>query len=141
MNIHEAIKLCRLVSNLCPSQKFDEFTPEAWSLVLDGINYDDAKLAIVHLGALDLEPGRSRYIEPGHIIAEVKRIRARRVETHPPVEPPLDLDPSQYIAWQRATTKRIADGEVLAQRPATAITDGSAARAVAQIASALPRPA
>lgn len=137
MTPDETIRLCRMVKALCPSQAFDTYTPDAWSIVLAPYRYEDARDAVAALASMDLEPGRSRYIEPGHIIAQVKRIRTRRVEEHPPVDPPLGLDSAQYIAWQRDATRRIADGESLATRP-TAVTDGGMAAAIAAVADALP---
>ena len=44
----EIVGLVRLVKALCPSQAIDEYTPDAWHLVLDDITVADAK-AIVAL--------------------------------------------------------------------------------------------
>ena len=110
MNVTEAGRLCRLVSCLCPGQRFDEYSPEAWSLALSRVSYDDAKQACADLAGLDLEPGKSRYIEPGHVAAQVKRIRAKRLDDYGPVDPPAGLEPSEYLGWLRSTNEAIASG-------------------------------
>ena len=74
MSPEETIALCRLVKAVCPSQALDQYTPDAWALILRHIDYNDAKQAVIDIASQPLEPGRSRYIEPGHIVAQVKRI-------------------------------------------------------------------
>jgi hypothetical protein len=110
VNQSEAIMICRLVKAACPSQAVDTYSPDAWAFMLDDIDYDDAKAAVRYLGRLDLEPGKSRYIEPGHVIAQVKRIRAKRIDDYGPVDPPAGLEPSEYLGWLRATNDAIASG-------------------------------
>ena len=115
MNRTEAVQLARLVKALCPAQALDQYTPDAWALVLGAVEYEDAKAAVIYLGAIELEPGKARYIEPGHIIAEVRRIRRKRIDDHGPLDPPLDLDPAQYLAWLRGVTREVGSGRVAAQ--------------------------
>ena len=110
MNHTEAVQLCRVVKALCPSQAMDTHTPEAWALVLSQVTYADAKQAVAELAALPLEPGRARYIEPGHIIAGIRRIRQQRIEQTPMPEPPSGLDAAGYLGWLRATRAAVADG-------------------------------
>ena len=124
MTPDEALKLCRLVKAACPSQALDQYTPDAWHMILAGIAYDDAKLAVAHLAGLDLEPGRSRYIEPGHIIAEVKRIRAKRIDDYGPVDPPAGLDSEEYLRWLRGTNDAIASGRAPARKQLRDNPDG-----------------
>lgn len=109
MNRADAVKLCRLVKSLCPSQTFDEYTPDAWMLILAGYDYDDAKTAVAALVSAPLEPGRARYIEPGHIIGGIDRLRRKRLEAAMP-EPPSGLDTRAYLDWLRRTRAQIANG-------------------------------
>lgn len=110
MNRTEAVQLCRLVKALCPSQAIDQYTPEAWALVLAHVDYDDAKLAVQQLSSLELEPGKARYIDPGHIIGQVRRIRAKRIDDHGPIDPPAGLNAGEYLHWLRNATNAIAGG-------------------------------
>lgn len=114
MNLTEATQLLRAVKAFCPSQQIDTFTFEAWAAALDDVRYSDASQAVVRLAKRDLEPGQSRYIEPGHVRAEVKRLRRERLDKHPHVEPPSGLDAAEFLAWQRGVRARIADGETIA---------------------------
>ena len=106
----EIVMLCRLVKASCPSQVFDEFTPEAWGMVLSGYRYEDAKAAVAAIVGAPLDQGKSRYIEPGHIIAGIHRIRRERLEAFPAVTPPPGLDVRGYGDWSRRTRAAIADG-------------------------------
>ena len=113
MNRTEAVQLARLVKALCPAQALDQYTPDAWALVLGAVDYEDAKAAVVHLGSVELEPGKARYIEPGHIVAEVRRIRRKRLDAHGPLVPPAGLDSAQYLAWLRGATRQAASGRTV----------------------------
>lgn len=111
MNHQEAVGLCRIVKAVCPHQAIDEATPDMWGPVLAHIRFVDAKEAIVNLART------SPFISPAEIVAEVKRIRAKRLADHPEPTPPDDLTPVETIEWLRATRAAIADGnppEVLA---------------------------
>ena len=110
MNAADVLKLCRLVKACCPSQTLDEFTPQAWALILGGCDYDDAKQAVAELTSLPLGPGKARYIEPGHIIGQVHRIRDRRFAALPMPEPPPGLGAGEYVHWLRRTREAIASG-------------------------------
>jgi hypothetical protein len=88
MNIAEVITLLRKVKAHCPSQLIDEYTPEAWSEVLDDISWVDANQALIKICKMDLEPGKSRYIEPGHIRGEVRRLRLKRLNDYGLIETP-----------------------------------------------------
>ncbi|MGD7788200.1 hypothetical protein ACQCX2_07735 [Propionibacteriaceae bacterium Y1700] len=110
MNRKECGQLLARVVAFCPAQSVDEFTAEAWLIALGDTSYTDATEAVNHLGALELEPGRTRYIEPGHIRHEVRRIRRQRLDTAPVIEPPSGLDGQEYLDWSRRTRAAIADG-------------------------------
>ena len=113
----ETIQLCRLVKACCPSQVFDEFTPLAWAEVLASYSYDDAKQVVLQLVGKPLEPGRSRYIEPGHIIGGIHRMRSQRLTDTPPANPPSDLTAVGYTDWLQRQRAQIAAGEPPAAEP------------------------
>ncbi|MBC7955291.1 MAG: hypothetical protein H7Y33_05400 [Cytophagales bacterium] len=116
MNTAEVIALCKMVKAFCPSQQFDQYTPDAWALLLGDQPFDDARAAIIEIGRRPLEPGKSNYIEPGHIIGGIKRIRAKRLEATPIPAPPAALEtPAEQIAWQRHAREQIAAGTFVAQ--------------------------
>jgi len=125
----EIVQLCRLVKALCPSQTFHTFTPDGWSLVLAGYDYADAKAAVMQIVSAPLEPGRSRYIEPGHIIGGIHRLRTQRLtETQLP-NPPAGLDAAGYVGWLRAQRAAIAAG----QQPTAAQLPPADPRRMAQL--------
>ena len=80
--------LCAFTSACCPAQKFDEFTPDAWGLILEDIRFEDAKVAVVEIKK------RSTWVDPSDIIREVRKVRAKRIDEHGPITPPADLDRS-----------------------------------------------
>lgn len=108
MNAQEAAQLCMLAKTLSPAQAVEEYTPQAWALVMRHIRYEDAKDALAQLG------GEQEWIHVSHIVKRVKRMRAKRVADFGPIpDPPADLDPDDraaYIRWLDATTEAIADG-------------------------------
>lgn len=123
MNAAEILQVCRLVKALCPSQTFDEFTPDAWTLVLGRFGYADAKQALAEIASAPLEPGRSRYIEPGHIVGGINRIRSKRVADTMFPEPPAGLTAAEYATWENRTREAIASGTY---RPTERLAIGSA---------------
>lgn len=139
MSPEETVALCRLVKAVCPSQALDQYTPDAWALILRHVDYSDAKQAVIDIASQPLEPGKSRYIEPGHIIAQVKRIRAQRLTDHGPLIPPPGLDgTAQYLAWIRQASAVVASGGSLPTPPAVAADPGRSAAVIAGIRDALP---
>lgn len=110
MNAAEVARLCRAVKAFCPSQAMDAATPEAWELVLGELSFTDARDAVVRLAALPTEPGRSRYIEPGHIISEIRKIQRDRLAATEVPPPPPGLTPTAGILWQRRVRAEIAAG-------------------------------
>lgn len=110
MNHTEAVTVCRVVAAMCPAQKLDEHTPDAWALVLDDIRLADAQDAVVALGK------RQTFISPAEIRAEVARIRSRRIGDQerwlvPPAE--FDDDVEGARRWLAAAKARLGDGEPL----------------------------
>lgn len=105
MTPDQTLRLCRIVKALCPQQAMDEFTPDAWHLLLAPVRIEDARTAVETLGR------RSAFIAPAEIIAEVKRIRAKRLADTPLPDPPADMTPVETLAWLKVTRRSIADGQ------------------------------
>lgn len=126
----EAVKLSGYVEQMCPQQRFNEYTGDAWADLMPDIRYEDALEACKILGRKQV------FIAVAEIIAEVKRIRAKRIDDHGPIVPPPDLDPDDPIAyrdWWRDSLRAIGDGtfepagelEGLRERPVRQITQNA----------------
>ena len=141
MSPEETIALCRLVKAVCPSQALDQYTPDAWALILRHIDYNDAKQAVIDIASRPLEPGKSRYIEPGHIIGGVRRIRSQRIEDYGPVSPPAGLDTAGYMDWLCETRHLIGSGLPPARQAVEVTAAPNGAELIATIMQALPKEA
>ena len=109
MTPQEAVALCRFTAACCPAQKFDEYTPDAWGLLLEHVRFVDAKEAVVAIAR------KSPWCAPAEIIAEVKKMRAKRIDEFGPITPPADLDPDDttaYREWWKDVQRQIADGDL-----------------------------
>lgn len=104
MNRTETVALLRIVRAVCPAQKLDEYTPDAWAELLGDLRLEDCQLALKALGQ------RQVFIAPAEIRQEVRRIRRDRLERAPLPTPPADMTPLETLDWQRTTTRAIADG-------------------------------
>ena len=105
----EAAMLCAYAEQCCPQQKFNEYTGDAWGDLLADIRYVDAKEAVIAITR------RSPWISPAEIIAEVKKMRAKRIDEFGPITPPADLDPDDttaYREWWKDVQRQIADGDL-----------------------------
>lgn len=113
MTPEESLRVCRLAKAISPAQTFDDYTPEAWAVVLRPYLYADAELALEQLG------GEQEWIHVSHVVRRIKRIRAARVAAFGDLPaPPSELAdrPEEYQAWVAALVRRVADGEAV-QRP------------------------
>jgi hypothetical protein len=112
MEPQEAVMLTRYVRALCPQQRFDEYTPDAWHDVLGGYRLEDARQAAAQLAS------RQAFIAPGELVPEIRRIRAERIGSQQPAyePPPGDETVPQYLARRRAQLRAIGDGR---ERPIT----------------------
>lgn len=117
MNIAEAITLLRKVKAHCPSQLIDEYTPEAWAEVLEKVSFADANEAVVLICRQPLALGKTRYIEPGHIIGEVHRVRQMRLRYYGDVTIPDDLPDSKFHAFSIAVSRMAGDGTLTRADP------------------------
>lgn len=116
MNAEETIKLARFVRAACPQQKFDEYTADAWLMLLADVEYRDAMTAAQTLAK------RQPFVSPAEVIGEVKRIRGDRLRAHGNAEPDADGDDVLgYKAAIRAYRKAIADGRDVQPPPRPSI--------------------
>lgn len=124
MNPVEAVTLTRYVKAICPQQKFDEFTSDAWGDVLADVDANEARQAVIRLAR------RQPFISPAEIIAEIVDVRAENASDFqgpglPAEVPDADPDdPAAYIAALRAQRYRAADGHELKPRPMKALMAG-----------------
>lgn len=117
MNLTEATKLCAIVSQLCPKQTFEEYTPDAWQLVLDDIPIADAVAAVRTVyrdQGSDQWLGR-REIEADDILREVRRVRDKRIDDGFAllIPPPEAREPGSraYRVWVKESRRRLGNGE------------------------------
>ncbi|MER5350637.1 hypothetical protein ABT093_09930 [Kitasatospora sp. NPDC002551] len=103
MNEAEAVALARYVHAVCPQQKFDEYTPDAWSEVLAGYEFADCKQAVIEIAR------RQPWIAPAEIIDEVKRLRAGRLDYFQ-YEPDPDETSAQFTRNLKAQIAQVMDG-------------------------------
>jgi hypothetical protein len=101
----EIVILARYVRALCPAQKFDEYTPDAWGDVFARTPYS---LADCRQGAARAAAKRP-FVSPAEILAEVRTIRDERLADFQYEPPAGDSDPNygQRLREQRAA---VADG-------------------------------
>ncbi|MBI4941868.1 MAG: hypothetical protein HY830_14080 [Actinobacteria bacterium] len=126
MNHDETVRLCRTIAGIAPAQAFDEHTPALWQGILVDVRLADALEAVKQLAR------RQSFVAPADIIAEVKTLRARRLD---------GVDRIRHLAdtpeeW-RELIRRVADGEV--DVPA-AIEGPQDARLVAALPGVFRRP-
>jgi hypothetical protein len=121
MTPDETVVLARYVRALCPQQKFDEYTPDAWHDVLG-----DYPLAAARRAAATVAR-RQPFISPAEIIEVIEQQRAEAASDFQgpglPAEVP-DADPDDvpaYLAALRAQRYRAADGYELKPRPMRAL--------------------
>lgn len=115
MNRAHAVQLVGIIRALCPGQKLEELTPDAWHLVLDDVTYADAQHAVRTVYrrlADDDRPMGYRRVEAADVLAECRRIWRARLDHLDPEQliPPPDLTPRQEIEWRRNTIRAIAAG-------------------------------
>lgn len=105
MTPSESLMIVRMVRAICPQQKFDEYTPDAWHRLLDDLTFADCETAVIELGR------RQTFISPSEIRTEVRRARNARIADT--VEDVPDADPDDvkaYLAALRDGRTRTADG-------------------------------
>lgn len=101
MNAQETARLCRAIAGVAPAQRFEDETPALWAGILHDVRLVDALEAVKRLAR------RQAFIAPADIVAEVRAIRARRLD---------GVDRLAHLAdtpeaW-RELIRRVADGDV-----------------------------
>lgn len=106
MNAQEAAALCRFTKSCCPAQKFDEYSPDAWHLILDDIDFGPAKDAIVALSKAQV------FIAPAEIRSEVSRHYREATVSLNHIIPPQELAdlPAREHAWVRELRRAFVNG-------------------------------
>jgi hypothetical protein len=115
VNTQEAAALLGIAAAF-DNRKPDADAAKAWSVALDGFRFEDCRDVIVaHYR------GSSDWLMPSHIIAGVKRIRAKRIadvgdltppDFNPAGDPLLELSAlARERAWFADMRRRIGDGE------------------------------
>lgn len=97
------------------NRKPDEAAAQAWAMALGDLPFYDCRDAIVrHYQA------SGEWVMPAKVIADVKRVRAKRLEDHTPLTPPRHDCPSEDCtceefqrAWLKEARRRVANGEVI----------------------------
>ena len=90
------------------NRKPDPDAAKAWAAALDGLRFEDCRLALIeHYRASD------EWLMPSMVRAAVKRIRAKRIADHPPLVPPPGLSDVAELAWLGEARRRVGDGEVI----------------------------
>lgn len=90
------------------NRKPDADAAKAWAAMLDGLRLEDCIVAIREHYSKSTE-----WLMPAKVRADVRRIRAARIEKHPPLVPPPGLDDDAERTWLAAAKRRIGDGEVI----------------------------
>jgi hypothetical protein len=126
VNEEETVVLARYVRALCPQQKFDEFTADAWHDVLGDFQLADARQAAAYVAR------RQPFVAPSEIAAEIGKIRSARTHDFLYEPPPGDSDPN-YLANYRTQLAATGDGDrapvitpALGQRPVAELVSGFA---------------
>ena len=123
MNAKEAVTLCRFVKGACPGQAIDEYTPDAWALILADYRFEDCMAAALEL--VKAEP----FVAPAEIIKRVKAIRGKRIAEYGPIEPTpeearaIESGELSWRDWHIAKRSAIGDGTLVLS--GTGIADSS----------------
>lgn len=108
MTPNETVVLARYVRALCPQQKFDEYTPDAWHDILRDFTLDEARTAAATVA------GRQPFVSPGEIATEVRKARRALVSVDAETEPPA-ADPNNvplYLHQLRTHRRNVATSAI-----------------------------
>lgn len=124
MTPSETVVLARYVRALCPGQKFDEYTPDAWHDVLADFALADARAAAASVAR------KKPFVSPAEIIDEIRKQRDARADGYqgPGLSAEIpDADPDDvpaYLAALRGMRTRAADGLEMKKRPVAQLLAG-----------------
>ena len=116
----EAADLAEYINAHFPQQPMAERTAEALLELLHPYPASDARAAVLAIATRG-----EHWCSPTDVRAEVRRIRAKRIEQHPPLVPPPGLDDAQERHWLASATRRIGDGETYDSDAAYKLVQGS----------------
>lgn len=139
MTPDETVVLARYVRALCPGQKFDEYTPDAWHDVLADFALADARAAAAVVAR------KQPFVSPAEIIDEIRKIRDDRASGYqgPGLSAEIpDADPDDvpaYLSALRGMRTRAADGIEMKKRPVAQLLAG-VGREVPDEVAAVKRP-
>lgn len=123
MTPDETVMLTRYVRAMCPQQRIDEYTPDAWHDVLRPYSLDEARTAI----ASHISDGNA-FISVGEIVGRIRQHRTNAAgDIHGPGQPAEipDADPDDvlsYLTAVRDQRNRAAAGQPLQRRPIAELT-------------------
>jgi hypothetical protein len=103
----EAVALSKYIRAHFPQQPLDEYSAEALCELVGRYPVTDARAAV-----LAIADRGEHWCSPSDVRAEVKRIRGKRIEQHPPLTPPPG-DVLEQQAWLKEARRRIGDGETI----------------------------
>ena len=124
MTPDETVVLARYVRALCPQQKFDEYTPDAWHDVLADYALADARAAAASVAR------KQPFVSPAEIINEIRKTRDDRASDYqgPGLSAEIpDADPDDvqaYLSALRGMRTRAADGIEMKRRPVAELLAG-----------------
>ncbi|WP_432138946.1 zinc finger domain-containing protein [Streptomyces sp. bgisy154] len=107
MTNEEVAVLVRYVRAVCPQQRVDEYTADAWYDVLYPFTVNEARTAIAaHVAA------GNAFIAAGEIVTSIRRARADRMARHTDPTPTADPDDvAAYKAELAANRLAVATGQ------------------------------
>lgn len=88
------------------NRKPDPDAAKAWAAMLNGLRLEDCIQAV-----REHYTDSTEWLMPAMVRTRVKRIRAKRIEEHPPVIPPPGLSDADERRFLAAAHKRIGDSE------------------------------
>jgi hypothetical protein len=120
----ETVVLARYVRALCPQQKFDEYTPDAWHDVLADFALAPARAAAAAVAR------KQPFVSPAEIITEIRKQRDDRAADYqgPGLSAEIpDADPDDvqaYLSALRGMRTRAAEGLEVKRRPVAQLLAG-----------------
>ncbi len=108
MTPSDAVAIARYIRAHFPQQPIDEYTSEALAELLAPYPATDARAAV-----LAIADRGEHWCSPTDVRAEVRRIRAKRIEQHPPLVPPPGLSDREELAWIARARTAIGNGAVI----------------------------
>lgn len=87
------------------NRKPDTDTAKAWAAMLDGLRFEDCRVAIIEHFQTSTE-----YLMPAMVRASVRRIRNKRLAVAGDLTPPAGLTQAEERAWLGQARRAIGDG-------------------------------